>query len=486
MKCLYCQYFYSRKNQSLPNMFRTPEEIKRASAGGEPKKRLRFKKDNSVNSDSSSSASSKKNSGGELRKKCKTKLKQQSNISMSTMSPDLESFYNPNISHHDMRILQSLALKKRETLQYQQRSYEAQKLWEEDRKSLERKQEEKRKEWKSYVEKKRKRENNMNTMRMEEVKQNLRQAQSLLEARLTERDKRIEEMIQQTEGKKIRHSIEMKENYEKKRFLAEANHLERELERIMQYEECEHELNEKLKKAEKLRQRDLKNFRKKVASTNKLEELRHQERMDELMEEDKFMRNQKMKELQEREDKVIQRYMEQVRQKLQAIKQNSMHRELKGQQARATVRELEEGLETWQDHVMLMQWDALRRSEANAKLLLANRRLRVECENKERMIQHSRRYRERKMDESRKLRSIIDEIRNKEEKIKCLQRTKERDITECRVRAHSAAELREQIRNTLTPDTFDRKVSRVNMELRVASRPPSASPTLMRSHIRLG
>uniref|UniRef100_A0A8D8Q9W7 Uncharacterized protein n=1 Tax=Cacopsylla melanoneura TaxID=428564 RepID=A0A8D8Q9W7_9HEMI len=232
------------------------------------------------------------------------------------------SFYNPNISHHDMRILQSLALKKRETLQYQQRSYEAQKLWEEDRKSLERKQEEKRKEWKSYVEKKRKRENNMNTMRMEEVKQNLRQAQSLLEARLTERDKRIEEMIQQTEGKKIRHSIEMKENYEKKRFLAEANHLERELERIMQYEECEHELNEKLKKAEKLRQRDLKNFRKKVASTNKLEELRHQERMDELMEEDKFMRNQKMKELQEREDKVIQRYMEQVRQKLQAIKQN--------------------------------------------------------------------------------------------------------------------------------------------------------------------
>uniref|UniRef100_A0A8D9ABN1 Uncharacterized protein n=1 Tax=Cacopsylla melanoneura TaxID=428564 RepID=A0A8D9ABN1_9HEMI len=113
------------------------------------------------------------------------------------------SFYNPNISHHDMRILQSLALKKRETLQYQQRSYEAQKLWEEDRKSLERKQEEKRKEWKSYVEKKRKRENNMNTMRMEEVKQNLRQAQSLLEARLTERDKRIEEMIQQTEGKKV-------------------------------------------------------------------------------------------------------------------------------------------------------------------------------------------------------------------------------------------------------------------------------------------
>lgn len=71
-----------------------------------------------------------------------------------------------------------------------------------------------------------------------------------------------------------------------------------------------------------------------------------------------------------------------------------MNRELKNQQAKQTVRDLEEGLETWQDHVMLMQWDALRRSEANAKILLANRRLRVECKNKNRMLQHARRFRE--------------------------------------------------------------------------------------------
>lgn len=55
-------------------------------------------------------------------------------------------------------------------------------------------------------------------------------------------------------------------------------------------------------------------------------------------------------------------------------------------------------------------------------------------------------YFRKKMDDSRKLRSIIEEIRNKEEKIKCLQRTRERDMSECRLRAHSAAELREQIR----------------------------------------
>ncbi|KAI5755008.1 hypothetical protein M8J77_013359 [Diaphorina citri] len=477
-----------RKNQSLPISFGGHDPLPNGEGA---KKRIRFKKDTSVNSDSSSSASSKKTtaSTGDLRKKYKTKMKQfpdLSHVPTAALSTDPESFYRHNISLQDRRILESLALKKRGEMENERRAYEAHKLWEEDRKSMDRKQEQKQKEWKCYVEKKRKLENSVNTMRMEEVKENLRQAQTLLEARLEERDKRIRDVINQTEHKKILDSFEKKENYDKKRFLVEANHLQRELERIMQYEECEHALTEKLKKAEKLRERGLRNFHKKVASANKLEELRHQERMEELLEEDKFLRSQKIKELHEREDRVIQRYMDQVRQKLQAIKRNSMDRELKSQQAKQTVRELEEGLETWQDHVMLMQWDALRRSEANAQLLLANRRLRVECENKERMLQHSRRYRERKVDEARKLRGIIDEIRNKEDKIKRLQRTREREVTECRLRAHSAAELREQIRNTLTPETFDRKVSRVNMELRVSSRPPSASPTLMRSHIRLG
>lgn len=59
-----------------------------------------------------------------------------------------------------------------------------------------------------------------------------------------------------------------------------------------------------------------------VANANKLEELRHLERMEQVLEEDKFMRNQKIKEIHKRDDRVIQRYMEQVRQKLHQIKLN--------------------------------------------------------------------------------------------------------------------------------------------------------------------
>lgn len=50
-------------------------------------------------------------------------------------------------------------------------------------------------------------EGNINTMRMEEVKENLRRAQSLLEERLIERDKRIQNAIHQTEHKKVLLSV---------------------------------------------------------------------------------------------------------------------------------------------------------------------------------------------------------------------------------------------------------------------------------------
>lgn len=42
-------------------------------------------------------------------------------------------------------------------------------------------------------------------------------------------------------------------------------------------------------------------------------------------------------------------------------------------------------------------------------------------------------------------------------------------------------------RRTLSPETFDRKVARAEMELRIGNRPVTASPTtMMESHIQLG
>jgi len=41
-------------------------------------------------------------------------------------------------------------------------------------------------------------------------------------------------------------------------------------------------------------------------------------------------------------------------------------------------------------------------------------------------------------------------------------------------------------RRTLSPETFDRKAARVALEMRIAGRPPTASPPMTRSHIFLG
>lgn len=65
-------------------------------------------------------------------------------------------FYNQNISYKDRRILESLALKKQEEIEMAERAVAAHRKWEEDRKSLDRKQEEKREKWRCFVEEKRK------------------------------------------------------------------------------------------------------------------------------------------------------------------------------------------------------------------------------------------------------------------------------------------------------------------------------------------
>ena len=64
---------------------------------------------------------------------------------------------------------------------------------------------------------------------------------------------------------------------------------------------------------------------------------------------------------------------------------------MREQQVREIHRDLQKGLEQWQDQVMLLQWADSQRAEACVQAQKENRRLRVEVENKERLLQHSER-----------------------------------------------------------------------------------------------
>lgn len=64
---------------------------------------------------------------------------------------------------------------------------------------------------------------------------------------------------------------------------------------------------------------------------------------------------------------------------------------MREQQVREIHRDLQKGLEQWQDQVMLLQWADSQRAEACVQAQKENRRLKVEVDNKERQLQHSER-----------------------------------------------------------------------------------------------
>ena len=71
----------------------------------------------------------------------------------------------------------------------------------------------------------------------------------------------------------------------------------------------------------------------------------------------------------------------------------SLNKELHSEQVRQLARELQTGMEQWQDQVLLLQWRALQKAKMNAKLQLESKRLKTQTENHERALLHALRFR---------------------------------------------------------------------------------------------
>lgn len=70
-----------------------------------------------------------------------------------------------------------------------------------------------------------------------------------------------------------------------------------------------------------------------------------------------------------------------------------MNQELHREQVRQLARELQTGMEQWQDQVLLLQWRTLQRAKINAELHLENKRLKTQTKNNERAQLHALRFR---------------------------------------------------------------------------------------------
>uniref|UniRef100_A0A1B6C1E2 Uncharacterized protein n=1 Tax=Clastoptera arizonana TaxID=38151 RepID=A0A1B6C1E2_9HEMI len=309
---------------------------------------------------------------------------------------------NLSIPENDRRILETLALKKEQERESEQFAHQAHLLWEKKRQERQMVEYEQKLKWQKYVQEKRKTESMQNLLRMEEVKQSLRESQRSLEERIIKRDKKVAELKRQQEEKKQIEINERRDQAIRRKEIVDANCKQKQIETELVQQRHQEELTQRLDKAESARSKTQQSIHRRVASANRMEELRHQENMLEVLADKELLLQQKKREIRERQSRARERYSEQIKHRDKHIKESSAEQRLKAMQVKEIHRDLEKGLEQWQDQVMLLQWADSQRAEASVQTQIGNRRLRLEIENKERQLLHVQRMQKVKQAENSK------------------------------------------------------------------------------------
>uniref|UniRef100_A0A0A9YLJ4 Myosin-3 n=2 Tax=Lygus hesperus TaxID=30085 RepID=A0A0A9YLJ4_LYGHE len=163
--------------------------------------------------------------------------------------------------------------------------------------------------------------------------------------------------------------------------------------------------------------------------------------------------------------------------KYRQIIDNSIERELREQEVRKVQRRMEEGLEMWQDRVLMLQWLDSERAKEQVTQNLESKIDKLRRQHKNKEIVHAINLNKVKEEDDIRSEVLRRELMKKEKKIQALQEEKERVIFESKSRALAVSELKDQIRNIMTPETFDQKMSKCGREKKVIRvlHPPQVS-----------
>ncbi|XP_021938923.1 trichohyalin-like isoform X3 [Zootermopsis nevadensis] len=402
-------------------------------------------------------------------------------VSFSYISTD-----NLHLSEHDRRILESMALKKKIERESDEFAYQAHQLWEQDREEREQQSSMEMAQWREIVAERRRMQNTENSRKMEEMKQSLRQSQQQLEHRIRQKEERAANLRYAVEERKMSKVEERSQSAAKRQAEAEAACQQRELEAALWQQTLDEQQKLRLERAEMTRMQNQETYRRRVASANRVEELRHQERWQQMQEETKVALQELRRLCQQREERAQEKFKQIQKDRSRQLKGQSLERSVRFQQVHQLHDDLDVGLNKWQGQVLSLQWKATQEAEVKATRHLESKRQKVENENRARWQHHTHLMDRLSRDDEARVCYIRELITRKETKMQRMAKERDMAIRESRLQAQTTADLREHIRRTLSPETFDRKVARVALEMRIAGRPPTASPPMTRSHIFLG
>ncbi|XP_050532842.1 trichohyalin-like isoform X1 [Daktulosphaira vitifoliae] len=381
------------------------------------------------------------NSNVDNKRAVKRRTRSHTNNSRSLL--DLDECQLPN---QDRKILESMRRKREEQQHCEDLSQRVNLFWEQMHEEEKLLTNEQKKKWQNFVTAKRNVENGVNNIRLEELRQAFDRSQRKLEEQMKCRDEKVSELKREILE---RHELEnsLKRSVEvNKREIASNNYNWEHMNALTRKKELNDKSILKQKKANEFKNKSLQMAQEKAKTLNRMEELRHAVQMEHIQTRHDNAIRRKFDECQAKEQRAFQNHLEKMATRMRELANKSLQREHHMGRVHRVARELEEGMQRWQDRVLVMQYEQQRRAKENAELFTDSKRLRAEIENKRKSLEHSVKMQRIKELENERLCIIKKEIEEEEDRIRRIREKKNLEIQMSRKLASSTAELRNEIR----------------------------------------
>lgn len=145
------------------------------------------------------------------------------------------------------------------------------------------------------------------------------------------------------------------------------------------------------------------------------------------------------------------------REKESTLRKSAEELEEKLEQVRLNQREMDRALDVWRQRVADYQEATNLRAQQRAQEALLYRTRRAQQERLMREAEHQKNMQRVEGEESQRLRSMMDRLKEKEERSRLLAQEKQLSIEQSRALARASAELREHLRHSVEQDLYLRR-----------------------------
>ncbi|CAL8107401.1 unnamed protein product [Orchesella dallaii] len=371
------------------------------------------------------------------------------------------------MSEEDRKIMERLILKRAKMLEWERQSQELREILEVDRMKKYRASQVLAQQWQDKLAEKRRMENLENHRRFLKMQDKLQSQRKDLEKYLDERDKRIERYLEDVNFKKKRSMLE-KQRLEALRQLEVSKAIEKLLEEDKQRRQSMRDrLQKRMTEAEIRKRRREQDYWRHISEMNRLDDIKRALKLEKIEQSARASVEELRHQLDEKEHRVKLNQMKRLQIRDRSLESGSGRHQQAIEKARQLHEELIRGFEEWNKKALELHIESQERAGMKHVEEINRRRARAASERvlrEERTTEMMKRVHE--MEERRK-ELVKSVIHSKDVKSARYKAEKERSINVSRIRAQHAAELRQQLKEKLNPETFDKKAARAEMELRV-------------------